>query len=344
MSREARVAMSGWTAAVVLLFGAILAGCGEPREEAGGSPKTESTALEPTASAQGADPTRSDSPLAGTDWRLVEFQSMDDAVGTVKPKDPNLYTMRLNADGTVQMRLNCNRANGTWSAEPSEDVSNGRFEFGPLAATRALCPPPSMDEQMAAQAEYVRGYLLKDGKLYLSLMADGGIYAWEPSTDEPFQTEPDAGLEAAILEASPEYTREVVEIGTGEGRYIYGRVDLNGDGEDEVLVYLLGSIFCGTGGCNLLLFTDGEDGYSLVNNFPISRLPVIVSPERTEGWNNLIRPESGGGAEPSYVIHTFDGERYIEKERIPADTPPEGKRVLAGEFTFQDGIPLEPRN
>jgi hypothetical protein len=37
-----------------------------------------------------------------------------------------------------------------------------------------------MDAQIAAQAGYIRGYLLKEGMLYLSLMADGGIYAWAP--------------------------------------------------------------------------------------------------------------------------------------------------------------------
>jgi hypothetical protein len=159
----------------------------------------------------------------------------------------------------------------------------------------------------------------------------------------PFETAPDKDIEAAILDVSPDYTREIVEIGGGNNaRYIYSRVDLNGDGKEEVFVYLLGSIFCGTGGCNLLLFTDGENGYSLVNNFPISRTPVIVSPERTEGWNNIVRLESGGGAPASYVRHTFNGEHYVEQQRMPADTAPEGKKYLAGDFTFQDGIPLEP--
>jgi heat shock protein HslJ len=123
------------------------------------------------------------SPLAGTQWRLIEFQSMDDAQGTTRPNDPSLYTMRLNADGTVSMRLNCNRATGTWSAEPSSDPNSGGFTFGPLAVTRAQCPPPSMDEGIARQSPYIRSYLLKDGRLYLSLMADGGIYAWEPDTN-----------------------------------------------------------------------------------------------------------------------------------------------------------------
>lgn len=117
-------------------------------------------------------------PLAGTEWRLVEFQSMDDAQGTTRPGDGSLYTMWLHGDGTVTMQLNCNRATGTWSAQPGSDAASGRFEFGPLAATSALCPPPSMDESIVAQSRYIRSFLLEDDRLYLSLMADAGIYVW----------------------------------------------------------------------------------------------------------------------------------------------------------------------
>lgn len=136
------------------------------------------------------------STLSDTRWRLVEFQSMDDTQGATRPSDPSLYTMRLNGDGTVSMQLNCNRATGTWSATPSSDGSNGQFSFGPLAMTRALCRPPSMDESIARQSPYIRGYFLKDGRLYLSLMADGGIYAWEPDST--------AGASASDIPASPE--------------------------------------------------------------------------------------------------------------------------------------------
>ena len=121
--------------------------------------------------------------LAGTEWQLVHFQSMDDSIGTIRPDDPAQFTMRLNADGTVNMRLDCNRATGTWSSEAGPSGDSGRFTFGPLAATRALCPPPNLDERIARDAEYVRSYLFRDGKLYLSLMADAGIYAWEPAAN-----------------------------------------------------------------------------------------------------------------------------------------------------------------
>jgi len=196
MNRELWVTAAALTCAAILWTGGILVGFRAAADEtAGALTKIQSSANESNDAAQEATASSSGNPLAGTGWRLVEFQSMDDATGTVRPDDPSLYTMRLNSDGTVTMRLNCNRASGTWSAEPSGNGASGRFEFGPLAGTRALCPPPSLDESIAAQAKFIRSYLLKDGRLYLSLMVDGGIYAWEPDTDKS---------SAASVPAAPE--------------------------------------------------------------------------------------------------------------------------------------------
>ncbi len=118
--------------------------------------------------------------LEGTAWRLVEFQSMDDARGTTRPANPDAYTMYLNADGRVAFRLDCNRGMGDWSAMPSAEGTSGTISFSQLAVTKAYCPPPSMGERLERDSQYMRGYLLKDGKLNISLMADGGIYVWEP--------------------------------------------------------------------------------------------------------------------------------------------------------------------
>jgi len=117
--------------------------------------------------------------LTGSNWRLVEFRSSDDAIGVIRPDDPAKYTMSLAGDGRVSMRLNCNRANGPWSSKASSQDS-GTFTFGNLAMTRALCPPPSLDQQIARDAGFVRSYLLRGGNLYLNLMADGGTYVWSP--------------------------------------------------------------------------------------------------------------------------------------------------------------------
>jgi len=184
--------------ALLLLSGLSLSACSKSGEVEAGAPQ------------KAVAPKALPSALAGTEWRLVEFQSMDDAQGTTRPQAPSLYTMRLNADGTVNMRLNCNHAKGTWTADQAGDPSSGGFTFGPLVSTKALCPPPGMDGLILKNAGYIRSYVLKDGRLYLSLMADGGIYVWEPLSGTPSAMRPDAAIESAILRTAPDYTREIV--------------------------------------------------------------------------------------------------------------------------------------
>ncbi|GGO88484.1 hypothetical protein GCM10011348_44050 [Marinobacterium nitratireducens] len=172
-ARRAPVATGEGGAAFRLLLaagmGALVAACASVDAPSGGVTVSEQRQAVPAS-------------LADTRWRLLEFQSMDDNTGTRRPADPSLYTLRLNADGSASLRLDCNHATGSWSAEPAADARSGRFEFGMLAVTQALCTQPGMDGMIAAQSAYVRGYLLKDGNLYLSLMADGGIFAWEPDS------------------------------------------------------------------------------------------------------------------------------------------------------------------
>ncbi len=118
--------------------------------------------------------------FAGTRWQLVAIQSMDDAQGSTKIPDPSQFTLEFGQDGQAAFRLDCNRGTGNYTLNPAADGNSGSISFGPIAATRALCPPPHLDERVARDMAHVRGYLLKEGKLYLSLMADGGIYEWAP--------------------------------------------------------------------------------------------------------------------------------------------------------------------
>jgi heat shock protein HslJ len=195
MNQGSRLTSGVAMALAILLAGHLLVVGNPSSAQIAVQPQAPTTASSGTAGTGKSVGSASGRSLANTQWRLMEFQSMDDKKGTVRPMDPSLYTMRLDSDGTVTMRLNCNRATGTWSSEPGSDAASGRFEFGPLAATRALCPSPSMDESIVAQSKFIRSYLLKDGRLYLSLMADGGIYAWEPDTAKSF---------AASVPAAPE--------------------------------------------------------------------------------------------------------------------------------------------
>ena len=115
--------------------------------------------------------------LGGTSWQLVRIQSMDGKV--VTPDVRSKYTIAFGTDGRVNMRIDCNRGSGTWkSPEPNQLV------LGPLAVTRAMCSPGSLHDRIVKDMAYVRSYTLKEGHLFLSLMADGGIYEFEPMPKE----------------------------------------------------------------------------------------------------------------------------------------------------------------
>ena len=115
-----------------------------------------------------------DDPLVGPTWQLVKFQGGDGTL--LRPDDKSKYTLAFNADGSVNARLDCNRGRGGWRS-----AGKGQLEFGPMAITRAMCPPGSMHDQLVRQLPYVRSYVTRDGHLFLSLMADGGIYEFEPA-------------------------------------------------------------------------------------------------------------------------------------------------------------------
>jgi para-nitrobenzyl esterase len=140
------------------------------------------------ASAENPTPTTTSSPsqansseggavsLEGTKWQLVEFVGGDDTKLT--PDDPSKYTLDFAADGNVSVRLDCNRGRGIWKVTPPSQI-----ELGPMALTRAMCPDMTLHDQIARQWTHVRSFVVRDGHLFLSLMADGGIYEFEPAVD-----------------------------------------------------------------------------------------------------------------------------------------------------------------
>ena len=110
--------------------------------------------------------------LSGTTWQLVEFRGGDDTKLT--PDDRSKYTIALGTDASVAVRFDCNRGRGTWKS------SRSSLEFGPMALTRAACPPASLHDRLVRHFPLIRSYVIKDGHLFLALMADGGIYEFEP--------------------------------------------------------------------------------------------------------------------------------------------------------------------
>src|SRR4030095_13444411 len=116
--------------------------------------------------------TKSD--LAGTSWQLVKFQGSNDS--TLKPDDQSTYNIMFLAAGQVNVRVDCNQGRGSWKS-----TGPNQLQFGPLMLTHALCPPGSLHDQIAKNWKFIRSYVIKDGHLFLSLMAGGGILVFDPA-------------------------------------------------------------------------------------------------------------------------------------------------------------------
>lgn len=103
----------------------------------------------------------------------MKFEGGDGTVLT--PDDKAKYTLGFEADGNVSVRIDCNRGRGRWQSSGSKQLT-----FGPIALTRAMCPAGSLHDRIARDLAFVRTYTINDAHLFLALMADGGVYEFEP--------------------------------------------------------------------------------------------------------------------------------------------------------------------
>jgi len=178
---------------------------------------------------------------------------------------------------------------------------------------------------------------LRLSRLAPMLLAAGALAPLSASAQDPAAQAPDdTRLTTAIRAAMPGDLDDV--------RYFDARVDLDGDGRDEALVFLAGPMVCGTGGCPLLVFTPEGEGYRLVTQVSVVRLPVRLSPRSDHGWRNLIVYVAGGGAVAGDVELAFDGQGYPDNATVePARSVQDlaGTEILIPQFeSYRLGKPL----
>lgn len=100
-------------------------------------------------------------------------------------------------------------------------------------------------------------------------------------------------------------------------RYVSAFVDLNGDGKKEAVVYLMGSRWCGSGGCPTLILAPEGKSHRLVAKITLTRPPIRVFKERSNGWRALGVWVQGGGVQIGYEAELhFDGNQYPSNPTI----------------------------
>jgi len=83
-------------------------------------------------------------------------------------------------------------------------------------------------------------------------------------------------------------------------------VDLNQDGTLDAIVLLQGPDWCGSGGCDMLVFRGTSKGFRFVSGSTITFPPIRVLAEKRHGWSTLVVRSGGTGD----VLMRFDGRRY----------------------------------
>jgi hypothetical protein len=155
--------------------------------------------------------------------------------------------------------------------------------------------------------------------------------------------ERDRKLELAIINHDPSY-KELFPKFSSIPKYAYKKIDLNGDKKPEIIVHLTGIPFCGTGGCTTLIFTKVANEYKLLSEIGLNRAPIIVSNNKTNGWNDLIIGQFQGSFRGlhGYYALKFDGRTYPENPGSNGTKLPQ-KAKLTGRRLFESGASFELR-
>lgn len=116
--------------------------------------------------------------------------------------------------------------------------------------------------------------------------------------------------------------------GDEQTRYEHAFVRLNGNtGPADVLVYLTGPAWCGSGGCTALVLAPDRASYRVVTRITIVRAPIRVLSTSTNGWRDLGVWVEGGGIQPGYEARLpFNGKTYPSNPSVPP-AQPAGKNV-----------------
>jgi hypothetical protein len=121
--------------------------------------------------------------------------------------------------------------------------------------------------------------------------------------------------------------------------YFYNKVDLNGDGKPEVLVYYVAEKWCGTGGCRFFVGQMRGKSYKVIGRIIITHMPVIISDKKTRGWQDFILYASGGGLTPHYCVYEWQGNKYDDKgPAIKAGQTINGRSFISNELKPGSGI------
>ena len=93
-------------------------------------------------------------------------------------------------------------------------------------------------------------------------------------------------------------------------RVATAEADLDGDGGNEIIVYLESPNFCGSGGCRVIILTAAGTSWRMAMDASVSRRPIRLLATSSNGWRDLGVSYGGGGLAPGLARMRSDGVSY----------------------------------
>lgn len=107
-------------------------------------------------------------------------------------------------------------------------------------------------------------------------------------------------------------------------KFQFYKIDLNGDGNDEIFVRFMGPYFCGSGGCTFLLL----DKYGeIITRFTVTRAPIFVESNKINDWSLLLVKDSGVFKELTFKDGSYPSNPSM-LPKAPYDAPSGHAQVL----------------
>jgi heat shock protein HslJ/C-terminal processing protease CtpA/Prc len=119
------------------------------------------------------------------------WRSFTSPVEQFDVEPPESYVLTFNDDGTVNIKADCNNAQGSYTV----DAGSLTVEVGPM--TMAACPPKSRSDQFVQYLGFAASYFFEDAELYIDLMADGGTLVFAPEGEAELAAAAEAAQSAA---------------------------------------------------------------------------------------------------------------------------------------------------
>jgi heat shock protein HslJ len=195
----------------ILIMAMLLAACSgstatpsaKPTDVPAAQPTLEPT-TEPVVETSSADVDA----LTANPWAWVSFT---DPMQQYEVENPQDYTLTFLADGTVNIKADCNNALGTYTL----DGRSITIEVGPM--TLAMCPPESRSDDFIKYLGFAAIYFFEGSDLYIDLMADGGTMKFSPAGTTTTASDP---LSAMGVNINGEPYSGELYLGGGEEKWL----------------------------------------------------------------------------------------------------------------------------